>query len=102
MDDPGEENGANEGDDGEDDKGERSNAADIAERVSGVFDGGMLFIAEVGLANPSRGIEEEWKPPLDMINEMLICMTGTEDYLSRPRTEPSKWLVSGLADARSF
>ena len=76
SDDPGESDGTDKGDDGRDDKGERADAADIAERVSRVFDRGMLFVTEVGFANPSCAVEEEWKPTWKGVNKMAMCVRG--------------------------
>lgn len=62
LDDPGEEDGAEEGDYGEDDEGEGSDATDVAEGVFGGF--GICFgvVAEVDFADPGRAVEEERKP----------------------------------------
>lgn len=57
LDDPGEEDGAGEGDDGEGDEGKASDAADVAERVFGFAGGLGRVVAEVGLADPGGAVE---------------------------------------------
>ena len=57
LDDPGKEDGPNKRDDGEYDERERANATDVTERVSGLFDRRMLFVAEIGFTNPSRAVK---------------------------------------------
>ena len=89
FDDPGEEDGAKESDDGKDDEGERTDAPNITKSIGGIFDGGMLLIAEIRLSNPGCAIEEEGEPSLEQINEMK-SMIRSVYYLSKPRIEPSK------------
>jgi len=57
ADDPGEQDRAGEGDDGEGDERQAAHAPDVAERVFGVARRLWRVVAEVGLAHPGGAVE---------------------------------------------
>ena len=59
---PGKANGATEGNDGEDNKGQRANAANITKRIGRSFLCCFGMVAEVDLTDPGGRVEEEREP----------------------------------------
>lgn len=84
-------NGAEEGDDRKDDKGERADTTDIAEWIRGRGNGGMRRVAEVCLSNPGSAVKQKWKPACNSVSvEKNPNSFISQSYRSKPKIEPSR------------
>lgn len=97
--DPGQEHGAHEGDDGEDDKREGADTADFAESVGGCRGRVRSRVAVIGFAYPGGAVNQEWKPAW-----IVSAGRGGKDvewvfYLSTPKIESSRWPGFGRVDS---